>query len=90
MTSTQTREPARPRRTAQSAGSRLHPDTIGLLVLMAAWLFVTVIAAFVAAASAAQGVDPTIYLGVIGGGWLFVTPWAMPSFKRRTGQGGPR
>jgi hypothetical protein len=57
---------------------------------MAVWLIVATLAALVAATSAARGIDPTIYLGVIGSAWLFITPWAMPSLKRRTSRGGHR
>lgn len=80
MTAPQSREPARPRRAAQNAGSRHHPRTVA--VFMGAWLIVTTAAGSAAALGAAKGQDPVVYL-VLFAGWLFATPFLMPGRRRR-------
>ncbi|GLY81878.1 hypothetical protein [Actinoallomurus iriomotensis] len=79
MCAAEPREPARPRRTAQSAGSRQHLHTAAVF---AVWFLFTLADALLAAAYATEGHDPTICLGLLGASWILVTPYVFRSMRR--------
>jgi hypothetical protein len=71
MTATQTREPARSPRLAQSAGSRHHP----IRAVIGSWV---ILAAIVGAVAYATRTDPAAILLALGLVPLLTTPHVMP------------
>lgn len=81
-TSTQTREPARPPRIAQNAGTRHHPA--GLLLMAAERLCLAGATGLAAAVAYSNGWNPGISLCALLLLWQFLPPYA-PTDNHRGG-----